>query len=90
MTGPDRRIIVEGVEFAQLVQFPRILRAVTAAFQLPRLVIGLFLVVALVVGGRVWDTFFPSNVSPDGLMAAPWTDDEAEDAQPVLRAALRP
>ncbi len=88
MTGPDRRIIVEGVEFAQLVQFPRILRAVTAAFQLPRLVIGLFMVVALVVGGRVWDTVFPATVSPDGLMAEPWTTDDAAGSQQVLRAEL--
>ena len=87
MTGPDRRIIVEGVEFAQLVQFPRILRAVTAAFQLPRLVIGLFLVVALVVGGRAWDTVFPATVSPDGLMAGPWKPDEAATQQ-ALRAEL--
>ena len=89
MTGPDRRIIVEGVEFAQLVQFPRILRAVTAAFQLPRLVIGLFLIVTLVVGGRVWDSVFDeASVSPDGLMAVPWTDDDAAEAQQVLRAEL--
>jgi hypothetical protein len=89
MTGPDRRIIVEGVEFAQLVQFPRILRAVTAAFQLPRLVIGLFLIVALVVGGRVWDSVFDeASVSPDGLMAQRWTDDDAAASQQVLRAEL--
>ncbi len=87
MTGPDRRIIVEGVEFAQLVQFPRILRSVTAAFQLPRLVIGLFLVVALVVGGRAWDTVFTATVSPDGLMAGPWKPDEAATLQ-ALRAEL--
>jgi len=87
MTGPDRRIIVEGVEFAQLVQFPRILRSVTAAFQLPRLVIGLLLVVALIVGGRSWDIVFPGGVSPDGLMAGPWTPDEAA-VQQVLRAEL--
>lgn len=88
MDGPDKRIIVEGVEFAQLVQFPRILRAVTAAFQLPRLVLGLLLVAALVVGGRAWDLVFSAEVSPEGLMAEPWTTADAADSQQVLRAAL--
>ncbi|MEE8458255.1 MAG: hypothetical protein V3S08_00195, partial [Phycisphaerales bacterium] len=56
---------------------------------LPRLVIGLFLVVALVVGGRVWDSVFDkASVSPDGLMAEPWTDQDAADSQEVLRAEL--
>jgi hypothetical protein len=28
----EKRIVVEGVEYEQLVQFPKILRAVTASF----------------------------------------------------------
>ena len=89
MTDSDRRMVVEGVEFAQLVQFPKILRSVTAAFQLPRMVLGLLLVAALVTGGRVWDSLFPANVSPDGLMAEPWTAQDAASSQQVLTAALK-
>ena len=88
MTDTDRRIVVEGVEFAQLVQFPRILRAVTSAFQLPRLLLGLLLVAALVTGGRVWDMLRPASVPPAGLMAEPWTDDDAANSRQVLQAAL--
>ena len=88
MSDNERRMVVEGVEFAQLVQFPRILRSVTSAFQLPRMVLGLLLVAALVTGGRVWDSLFPANVSPDGLMAPPWTAQDAKNSQEVLRAAL--
>ncbi len=89
MTDSDRRMVVEGVEFAQIVQFPRILRSVTAAFQLPRLVLGLLLVAAIVTGGRVWDSLFPANVSPDGLMADPWTAQDQVNSQQVLTAALK-
>ncbi len=84
----DRRIVIEGVEFAQLVQFPRILRAVTSAFQLPRLLLGLLLVAAVVTGGRVWDMLFTATVSPAGLMAEPWTAQDAANSQQVLQAAL--
>ncbi len=89
MSDNERRMVVEGVEFAQLVQFPRILRSVTSAFQLPRMVLGLLLVAALVTGGRVWDSLFTANVSPDGLMAEPWTAQDAANSQQVLTAALK-
>ncbi|MHC4590803.1 MAG: hypothetical protein ACYTAQ_16140 [Planctomycetota bacterium] len=32
MADTEKRIVVEGVEYEQLVQFPKILRAVTASF----------------------------------------------------------
>ncbi|MHC4348878.1 MAG: hypothetical protein ACYS15_10170 [Planctomycetota bacterium] len=52
MADTEKRIVVEGVEYAQLVQFPRILRAVTASFQPSRLVLGLLMVAALMTVGR--------------------------------------
>jgi hypothetical protein len=81
----DRRIVVEGVEFAQLVQFPRILRAVTASFQPPRLVLGVLLVAALMTVGRIWDSVTTPAISPQGLTAPAWS---GEDTQDILRAAL--
>ncbi|MCH7798962.1 MAG: hypothetical protein IID28_11040 [Planctomycetes bacterium] len=88
MADTDRRIVVEGVEFAQLVQFPRILRAVTSAFQLPRLLLALLMVAAVMTGGRVWDMLFTATVSPAGLMAEPWTTQDAARGRQVLQAAL--
>jgi len=84
----EKRIVVEGVEYAQLVQFPRILRAVTASFQPSRLVLGLLMVAALMTGGRVWDGVTPNSVPPAGLLADEWAPEEAHQAQGVLRAVL--
>jgi hypothetical protein len=84
----EKRIVVEGVEYAQLVQFPRILRAVTASFQPSRLVLGLLMVAALMTAGRVWDGFTADRVPPAGLTAAAWTPEDALEAQVVLRAVL--
>jgi hypothetical protein len=84
----EKRIVVEGVEYAQLVQFPRILRAVTASFQPSRLVLGLLMVAALMTGGRIWDGVTPNSVPPAGLLADEWAPEEAHQAQGVLRAVL--
>lgn len=84
----DRRTVVEGVEFAQLFQFPKILRAIPAAFQPPRLVLGLLIVAALMTVGRVWDAFAPARVGPAGLTAAPWDSEQEQQAQLTLAAAL--
>jgi hypothetical protein len=81
----EKRIVVEGVEYAQLAQFPKILRAVTASFQPSRLVLGLLMVAALMTVGRVWDGVTAPAVPPPGVPADEWTPQEA---QAVLRAAL--
>ena len=88
MADTEKRIVVEGVEYAQLVQFPRILRAVTASFQPSRLVLGLLMVAALMTIGRVWDGVTPDRVPPAGLLADEWAPEEAHQAQGVLRAEL--
>jgi hypothetical protein len=84
----EKRIVVEGVEYAQLVQFPKILRAVTAGFQPSRLVLGLLMVVALMTIGRVWDGVTTHKVPPAGLTAAEWDPQDAYEAQGILRAVL--
>lgn len=89
MADNERRIVVEGVEFAQLVQFPRILRAVTAAAQPGRLVMGLMIVVLLMTGGRVWDWAFAPSVAPEGLMEEPWTAEDDAAAQESLARILK-
>ncbi|MHC4650734.1 MAG: hypothetical protein ACYTES_07730 [Planctomycetota bacterium] len=88
MADTEKRIVVEGVEYAQLVQFPRILRAVTASFQPSRLVLGLLMVAALMTVGRIWDGATPDRVPPTGLLADEWAPEEAHQAQGVLRAVL--
>ncbi len=88
MADSEKRTVVEGVEFAQLFRFPQILRAVTMAFQPPRLVLGLLMVVALMTVGRIWDGLAPPGVAPAGLLAGPATAGELEAAQVVLRQAV--
>ena len=69
VADPKKRIIVDGVEFGQVFSFGRILRAVPAALQPPRLIIGLLMVVALITVGRVWDRFSEPAIHPEGLIA---------------------
>ena len=88
MSDSDKRTVVEGVEFAQLFHFPRILRALTAGFQPPRLVLGLLMVAALMTGGRVWDGVFSPTVAPGGLRAGQWTTEHADIADEILQAAM--
>jgi len=55
VTDPNRKIIVDGVEFREILHFPRIFRSVLSALQPPRLVIALFMILLLVSLGRLWD-----------------------------------
>jgi len=55
MRPTRKRIIVDGVDFGQLVRFPMIFRAVTSAMQPPRILIALACIMLLAAGGRSWD-----------------------------------
>jgi hypothetical protein len=88
MTAPKKRIIVDGIDLSNVVHFPRILAAVTGAMQPPRLVIALFIVVALVSVGKTWDAATIARIAPGGLLAPPVTPAEAERANGLLRRAL--
>ena len=89
MADPDKRIVVEEVEFGELFHFPRILRAITMAFQPPRLVLGLVLVAALMTVGRIWDGVTPASISPRGLLAGALTPADESAAQEVFQQAIR-
>jgi hypothetical protein len=84
VADPEKRIVVDGVDFAGVFYFPRILRSVTSAMQPPRLIVALLMVVLLVVFGRVWDASTEAKISPDGLLAGEWTAIEKARVQDLL------
>ncbi len=80
------RMVVDRIEFGQLFRFPMILRAVTQAMQPPRLIIGLFMVVAIMAVGKAWDDWADTpTISPEGLLAPERTPDQIATAQAGLR-----
>lgn len=87
-TKPTKRVIVDGIEFAQVFQFQRILGAITASLQPARLVIGLLMVTALITFGRVWDAATNPSVHPDGLSAEPGSVYDENTLRDELRLAL--
>jgi hypothetical protein len=89
VADPEKRIVVEEVEFGELFQFPRILRAVTMAFQPPRLVLGLALVAALMTVGRLWDGVTRADVSPRGLLAGTVTAADEAAVREVFSQVVR-
>ena len=87
MPDPDKRVVVDGVDFTEVFQFPKVLRAIVMAFQPPRLVVALLMIVALVTVGRIWDRFTEPTVAPGGLLAIGSLDDEQRDQ--ALQAVVR-
>jgi hypothetical protein len=85
VADPQKRIIVDGVDFAGVVQFPRILGAVTASLQPARLVVGLLMVTLLVTAGRIWDQVATPNIAPTGLLGPGWSDQEQAEARTEIR-----
>ena len=88
MAEPEKRIVLEEIEFGQLFRFPRILRAVTMAFQPPKLILGLVLVAALMSLGRAWDGLSTPSISPHGLAMGPMTASDEQIAQEIMHAAV--
>ncbi len=89
MPDPRKRIVVDGVDFAQIVRFPRILRAVTAAMQPPRLLIALFMVLLLLAVGRTWDSATEPRAHPAGITLGEMPVQDRAAAQETLRRAMR-
>ncbi|MBT8487144.1 MAG: hypothetical protein HKO59_14330 [Phycisphaerales bacterium] len=84
----DRRIMVDGVEFASVFRFPKVLRSVTSAMQPPRLVIALLMVVALVAVGRAWDAATDPVISARGLLADDAAAEVIAEDQLFLRQVM--
>ena len=70
MNEPRQRIVVDGVAFSQVFRFQKILSAITHAMQPPRLLVALFMVVALVAVGRMWDAWSGDpTIHPQGILS---------------------
>jgi len=78
-----KHTIVEGVDFSQVLAFPKILRAITMSFAPGRLALGLLMVVAILTAGRIWDSVTTPTVHPDGLMDGQVTEQEQAFSQPL-------
>lgn len=89
MPDPRKRIVIDGVDFSQVVRFPRILRAVPAALQPPRMLIAFFLVLLLLAVGRTWDGATEARAHPAGITYGTLTVNERSAAQPQLQTAVR-
>ncbi len=76
MADDEKRVVVDSLNFEQILMFPRILRTVIDSLQPPRLIIGLLMVVTLVTTGRIWDTWTTPLIHPDGLVAYRTLTDE--------------
>jgi hypothetical protein len=82
----NKRVIVEGIDFSQLLLFPKLLGTAASALQPARLIIALLMVTALITGGRVWDAIATPAVAPGGLEDGRWRDDVHG---PAYQSALR-
>jgi hypothetical protein len=88
VSDSEKRVIVDGIDLAEVLRFPRILLGVTSAMQPGRLVVGLIMVTALMTAGRLWDAVAEPSVSPRGLMAGRATEEDLAAAQQALREAV--
>jgi hypothetical protein len=86
---PEKRIVVDGVDFAGILQFPRILSSATAAMQPPRLVVALLMVAVLIAFGRTWDSMTEPTVPPAGLLAAAETPETRAALNDEVRSTLQ-
>lgn len=86
MAENKKRVIVEGVDFSQLLQFPKLLGSAATALQPARLIIALLMVTALITAGRVWDAVATPPVAPGGLESGRWREDVHG---PAYQSALR-
>ncbi len=91
MQDHRKRIIVDGVDFAELFQFHRIALAISAALQPARLIIGLLIVLAIITFGKGWDKWdrmAGPSISPDGLLAGEITEAERRSSRRAMMAAV--
>jgi hypothetical protein len=89
MAKPQKRLVVDGIDFSRVFQFHRIFRAVTMALHPPRLALALLMVVTVVAVGSTWDSLTTPRVHPLGLESGVWSDQDARLSQNLLREAVR-
>lgn len=89
MMEPKQRIIVDGVDFAEIIRFPKVLGAVLSAMQPSRLVVGLLMVTTLITAGRLWDGFTTPRIPPGGFSEDRWTEQQDDAVQDLLRSSLQ-
>lgn len=88
MADTRQRVVVDGVDFPSLILFPRIFNAVPASLAPRRLLLCLFLFVALLTFGRLWDAIAGPSISPAGLVAGRMSDAERSDINRLFRDSI--
>ncbi|MHC4108073.1 MAG: hypothetical protein ACYSTY_08315 [Planctomycetota bacterium] len=88
MADSEKNVFVDGVNFSEVFQFHKVLRAVTIALRAPHLLIGLLMVVALMTAGRLWDGFTQPSLGPGGLLAE-WSPEQQAEAEETVRVAVQ-
>ena len=89
MPKPQKRLIVDEVDFSRVFQFHRIFRAVTMALHPPRLALALLMVVTVVAVGTTWDALTRPGIHPLGFEGGAWGDQDARLSQGLFREAVR-
>jgi hypothetical protein len=85
---PDR-VVVDQVDFRQALVFPRVVGSVVGALKPGRILVGTFMLVALMVVGRAYDVVRGPAVQPSGLLAGPRTPVDQAMASEVARRVAR-
>jgi uncharacterized membrane protein len=85
---PDR-VVVDQIDFRQALVFPRIVGSVVGALKPARLLVGTFMLVAVMVVGRTYDLVRGPAVQPAGLLAGPRTVVDQAMASEVARRVAR-
>lgn len=82
------RTLLDGIDYRSVFWFPRVLGAVTASMQPPRLVIGLVLTAILLLVGRSADLVRPAVAPPDGLLGKAPAEQEVVEYNEYLRSVM--
>lgn len=88
MPESKKLVIVDGIELAEVFQFPRIFGAITSSLQLSRLAIALLMVAALMAFGNLWDRLTMPTVHPSGLGVLEGSIFETRALQQALHSAM--
>lgn len=85
---PDR-VVVDQVDFRQALVFPRVVGSVVGALKPSRILVGTYMLVALMVVGRAYDLVRGPAVQPSGLLSGPRTPVDLAMASEVARRVAR-